>query len=145
MTKKTDDTGLDLYIANDPRVINSSNTKALVKRLKERSQKQTNGVPSNILDCLSTVLEDYQKQPRHYAVKPKKRNIYIFTTGVWDTKEKAGGLGAPIRNLVEYFENNNQSGRPVCIQFIQFGHENEGSANLEYLDKLKVHDPRVTR
>jgi hypothetical protein len=144
MTKDTDDTGLDLYIANDPTPINASDTTPLVDRLEDRSQQQTSGVASGLLECLTTVLEDYQK-PRHFSYKKKKRNIYIFTTGVWEGKEKVGGLDVPIRNLVQYFEKNHQAGRPVCIQFIQFGNDPVGSANLIYLDKLMENDRTVTR
>lgn len=140
MVKRSDDNGLDLYFGSNPRPINNENTAKLVAACKSRMPGD--GLTSNLIECLTVVLQKYQ----NVGFRADRRlNVYVLTNGEWSSAGQAGGIDGPIRNLIKFLDLRDLPGRPVAIQFIQFGNDSDCTVRLQYLDHLKKAAVPTTR
>lgn len=62
---------------------------------------------------------------------PRPMSVYILTAGVWRPQSDVGN---PIRALVKALDDADMPARYVSVQFIRFGEDPSGIAELERLD-----------
>lgn len=141
MVKSLDPDGLELHFTSTTRIYRDKHTKSLVDAAMEHYPPANPTRLTNIYTSLSFILEAYETrlinpQPSRYSFSKSPRNIrklslYIFTDGKWQPESDAE---TPIRSHVEKLEAQGTPKNQVGIQFIQFGDDPDGQAQLERLD-----------
>ncbi|KAG5789539.1 hypothetical protein H9Q69_011400 [Fusarium xylarioides] len=123
--KVSDKDGMDLYFASDScnpqKCQNSSDVEA-----KVRSKATVDG-RCDMKKCL----EDVMDQVKANGTKPT--GIYIFTDGIWDPDHKPE-VDDVIHESIKLLIEKKAKPADLMFQFIQFGHDPEGSKRLKFLD-----------
>ncbi|KAG5768528.1 hypothetical protein H9Q72_003994 [Fusarium xylarioides] len=123
--KVSDKDGMDLYFASDScnpqKCQNSSDVEAKVR------SKATVDERCDMKKCL----EDVMDQVKANGTKPT--GIYIFTDGIWDPDHKPE-VDDVIHESIKLLIEKKAKPADLMFQFIQFGHDPEGSKRLKFLD-----------
>ncbi|EPE29987.1 Protein kinase-like (PK-like) [Glarea lozoyensis ATCC 20868] len=139
MVKTVDPDGLDLHFTMSNRLFHGTQTSVLVNQVRGHQCQGS----SNMGHRLTTIMATYKAQLRDQynfrqghlddATKEYVRpvNYYIFTDGRWDPGCEPDSA---IKELTELMVELDVEENQVGIQFISFGNDKAGLANLKRLD-----------
>lgn len=126
VAKTADNNGMEVYpaskTAQNPRICQtSSQIEKVIDKMETVDGKCDMGA------CLEHVFEKLLVNGR----RVKHTSIYIYTDGVW---EPGTNVKRVVDAAIEHLEKCGQSTRTLMLQFVQFGHDPEGTEYLRFLD-----------
>lgn len=156
MVKRRDPDGVDLYYLNSPEVIKrcreSTRLAVSVRGTKFADLSSPERVLQGLLRAYLGKLRAYHARVRDFNNRgrvsllsihgipkpPTPLNIYVFTDGVWESPNTAGGdyLENTLKEIIEVLRSAGCGRDQVGIQFIRFGSHEHGVQRLEALDRL---------
>lgn len=123
--KVSDRDGMDLYFTSDScnpqKCQNSSDVEAKIRN------KSTVSGWCDMKKSLSDVMDHVK------ANGTKPTGIYIFTDGIWEP-EREPDVDEVIHESIKLLIEKKAKPADLMFQFIQFGHDREGSKRLKFLD-----------
>ena len=126
VAKTADDNGMEVYAASEtakrPRIC----TKSLQVE-REISKMKTVEGKCDMGACLNHILDKVLIDGR----KVKPTSIYIYTDGAWEPRTN---VERAIYRAIDHLYKRGQSTRTIMLQFVQFGHDPDGTGRLSFLD-----------
>lgn len=156
MVKRYDPDGVDLlYLNSTESLKHCKDTTRMVTSVRGASFADL----SNPEPTLNGLLRPYLHKVKEYKAKvsafegrgrrslfsltgtpklPKPMSVYVFTDGVWQSPNSAGGgyLEDILKDLIEALHSAGCKRDQIGIQFIRFGSHEHGVQRLESLDRL---------
>ena len=135
--KGQDPDGMDLnFTTGSVNLGNKEKPSIFVAKMKEGSPKS--GVRTNIVESLGTIFNKYLTQLRNTRNEARDVTLIVLTDGAWEGTTNKERVSDKIVEFLTQLERQTYGlkHRPFSIEFVQFGHDEEASRRLKYLDNF---------
>lgn len=130
-----DDNGMDLtFTRGGSDVKNEKRGQVLAQSMYKRGNEPTNGVQTDMHEALNRIFNEYLRENMG-RTNPKRLLLIVLTDGVWRPKTNMTLIQSAIVGFLKKVQTAFEFiSRPVCIQFVQFGHDPAATDRLRFLD-----------
>jgi len=135
-----DKDGMDLSFCNgEVRLRSKKSPGDFAKAMENPNAFPAIGVHTDPRKILGDILKDYRAGPKNFLGQSKERKnltIIFLTDGLWEGMKNKDELEQQIIRFTKQLMElpNGVQDRPVSIEFVQFGHDEDAVTRLKYLD-----------
>ena len=141
-TEGLDKDGMDLYFTLGPvSVKGKKTTSKFEKAMRDARPTQGDTTPTstNMRTSLSKILSEYVnivEKKRESSTHIKDLTIIVLTDGIWGGETEKDSVNDMIIQFLKRLRNtmDDLRNRPVSIQFVQFGKDEDATFRLRKLD-----------